>query len=153
MICGLSTPVLMTAAFKIRKEMVHVQTLPGEPLFAVTGIPFKNGILAGISCSHAVADGISLLLFLYAWMCITDGKIFFHRRPRDCFKARSPISIQQTKRLLPLIRAERSNPEKVDIDNVAEIFTATEYFTDDFLNAIKAEAEKEKITTFPTIRS
>ncbi|HPH54576.1 MAG TPA: acyltransferase [Smithella sp.] len=129
---------------EIRKEMVHVQTLPGEPLFAVTGIPFKNGILAGISCSHAVADGISLVLFLYAWMCITDGKNFLPPSPQRLFQG--PLAhFDPTDRALvpPLSALNDQIREKVDIDNVAEIFTATEYFTDDFLNAIKAEAEKE----------
>jgi len=129
---------------EIRKEMVHVQTLPGEPLFAVTGIPFKNGILAGISCSHAVADGISLVLFLYAWMCITDGKNFLPPSPQRLFQG-PPVHFDPTDRALvpPLSALNDQIREKVDIDNVAEIFTATEYFTDDFLNAIKAEAEKE----------
>jgi len=70
----------------IKKMMVYVKTLPGEPLFAITGIPVKDGILAGISCSHTVADGISMLLFLYAWMCITEGKSFLPRLPRDYLK-------------------------------------------------------------------
>ena len=47
----------------IKKMIVHVKTLPGEPLFAVTGIPIKDGIFGGISCSHAVGDGISLTSF------------------------------------------------------------------------------------------
>ncbi|MBP7017835.1 MAG: hypothetical protein KBB23_11735 [Smithella sp.] len=130
---------------EIRKEMVHVQTLPGEPLFAVTGIPFKNGILAGISCSHAVADGISLVLFLYAWMCITDGKNFLPPSPQRLFQG-PPVHFDPTDRALvpPLSALDEKIRKKVEIDNVAEIFTATEYFTDDFLNDIKAEAKKER---------
>ncbi len=130
---------------EIRKEMVHVQTLPGEPLFAVTGIPFKNGILAGISCSHTVADGISLLLFLYAWMCITDGKKFLPPSPQKLFQC-PPVHFDPTDRTLvpPLSALDEKIRKKVEIDNVAEIFTATEYFTDDFLNDIKAEAKKER---------
>ena len=130
---------------EIRKEMVHVQTLPGEPLFAVTGIPFKNGILAGISCSHAVADGISLVLFLYAWMCITDGKNFLPPSPQRLFQG-PPVHFDPTDRTLvpPLSALDEKIRKKVEIDNVAEIFTATEYFTDDFLNDIKAEAKKER---------
>lgn len=125
--------------------MVHVQTLPGEPLFAVTGIPFKNGILAGISCSHTVADGISLLLFLYAWMCITDGKKFLPPSPQKLFQC-PPVHFDPTDRTLvpPLSALDEKIRKKVEIDNVAEIFTATEYFTDDFLNDIKAEAKKER---------
>ncbi len=130
---------------EIRKEMVHVQTLPGEPLFAVTGIPFKNGILAGISCSHAVADGISLMLFLYAWMCITDGKNFLPPSPQRLFQG-PPVHFDPTDRtrVPPLSALGDKIRKKVEKDNVAEIFTATEYFTDDVLNEIKAEAKKEK---------
>jgi hypothetical protein len=34
---------------KIKKMMLHVKTLPGEPLFAITGIPIEDGILGAIS--------------------------------------------------------------------------------------------------------
>jgi len=129
----------------IEKKMVHVQTLPGKPLFAVTGIPFRNGILAGISCSHAVADGISLLLFLYAWMCITDGKNFLPPSPQRLFQD-LPVHFDPTDRALvpPLSALSDKIRQKVEINNPTEIFTATEYFTDDFLNEIKTEAKKEK---------
>jgi hypothetical protein len=30
-----------------KKRMIHIKTLPGEPLFAVTGVQLKDGILAG----------------------------------------------------------------------------------------------------------
>ncbi len=129
----------------LNKRMVHVQTLPGEPLFAVTGIPFRNGILAGISCSHAVADGISLLLFLYAWMCITDEKNFLPPSPQRLFQG-PPVNFDQTDRAFvpPLSALSDAIRKKVEIDNIAEVFTATEYFTDDFLNDIKADAKKEQ---------
>ena len=129
----------------LNQRMVHVQTLPGEPLFAVTGIPFRNGILAGISCSHAVADGISLLLLLYAWMCITDGKNFLPPSRQRLFQG-PPVNFDQTDRALvpPLSALSDAIRKKVEIDNIAEVFTATEYFTDDFLNDIKADAKKEQ---------
>ena len=129
---------------EIEQKMAHVQTLPGQPLFAVTGIPFKNGILAGISCSHAVADGISLLLFLYAWMCITEGKNFLSPSPQRLFQGQ-PVNFDQIDKVLvpPISALNHEIRKRVEVDNVAEVFTAREYFTDDFLNEIKNKAKQE----------
>ncbi len=72
----------------IKKMMVHVETLPGEPLVALTGIPIKDGVFGGISCSHAMTDGISLLLFLFAWSCIIEGKDFLLPSTQRLFKGK-----------------------------------------------------------------
>lgn len=128
----------------LMEKMVHVQTLPGEPLFAVTGIPIRDGILTGISCSHAVADGISLLLFLYAWVCMIEGKNFLLPSPQRLFKGQ-PIRSDQIDMALvpPLSSLSDEIRKKVETGTDSETFTAREYFTDDFLNQIKRETKPE----------
>lgn len=127
----------------IRKKMVHIKTLPGEPLFAVTGIPIKDGILAGISCSHAVADGISLLLFLYAWMCITEGKKFPIPSPQRLFKGQPVRSDEIAKVFTPSLSAlSREIQDRVK-NNHMKTFAVREYFSDEYLNEIKNIAKSE----------
>ncbi|NMC86843.1 MAG: hypothetical protein GYA69_00110, partial [Candidatus Moranbacteria bacterium] len=46
----------------VRKMMTHVKTLPGEPLFALTVVPVRDGYLGGFSFSHAIGAGVSLIL-------------------------------------------------------------------------------------------
>jgi len=68
--------------------MVHVKTLPGEPLFAITVIPVTHGRFVGISCSDAIADFVSLIIFCFAWKCVIEGNDFRFLQPRDY----SPVS-------------------------------------------------------------
>lgn len=126
------------------KRMVHVKTLPGEPLFAVTGIPLRDGILTGISCSHAVTDGISLLLFLYALVSMIEGKNFLLPSPQRLFKGRPIRSDQIDKALVPPLSSLSDEiRKKVETGTVSETFTVREYFTDDFLNQVKDEAKSK----------
>jgi hypothetical protein len=129
----------------IKRMMVHVKTLPGEPLFAVTGIPVRDGILCAISCSHTVADGISMLLFLYAWMCVTEGKSFLPPSTQRLFKG-IPISFEKiAKAFIPPLSElsdEIQNKSKHYNDDV-ELYTKREYFSDEFLKEIKNKAKSE----------
>lgn len=129
----------------IKKMMVHVKTLPGEPLFAITGIPVKDGILAGISCSHAVADGISMLFFLYAWMCITEGKNFLPPSPQRLFTGK-PIRADRIDKVfipsLSELSSEIQDRAKHYGDN-EKLYTQREYFPDELLMDIKNKAKEE----------
>jgi hypothetical protein len=128
----------------IKNMMVHVKTLPGEPLFAVTGIPIKDGILAGISCSHLVADGISLLLFLYAWMCITEGKSFPLPSTQRLFKG-NPISSNQIDKVFSPQLSELSDGIQNRVKRTTDVktYSTREYFTEEFLNEMKNKAKSE----------
>ena len=128
--------------------MVHVKTLPGEPLFAITGIPVKDGILAGISCSHTVADGISMLLFLYAWMCITEGRPFLPPSPQRLFKG-LPVDSDKIHRVfLPsLSELSREIQDKAGhYEKDEKLYTRREFFSDDFLADMKRTAKQENET-------
>ena len=129
----------------IKKMMVHVKTLPGEPLFAITGIPVKDGILAGISCSHTVADGISILLFLYAWMCITEGKSFLPPSPQRLFKGQ-PVRADDIDKVFipPLSELSREIQNKAKhYGDDEKLYTRREYFSDALLTEIKNKAKDE----------
>lgn len=130
----------------LTKRMYHVQTLPGEPLFAVTGIPLKDGIFAGISMSHAVGDGISILLFLYAWMCISDGKDFLRPSGQRLFKG-TPIKSDQIDKSLipPLSELRKGIQNQVNNVNPIKTYTKNEYFSDVFLNNIKQRAKADHV--------
>ncbi|MBN1365702.1 MAG: hypothetical protein JW976_12910 [Syntrophaceae bacterium] len=126
-----------------KKRMVHVKTLPGEPLFAVTGLPIKDGILVGISCSHAVADGISILLFLYAWMCITDRKNFLHPSPQRLFKG-APISSDKIdKAFTPSLSKLSVKVQNRYKSRNIKTYSKREYFSEEFLNKIKDKTKSE----------
>jgi len=132
----------------IKKMMVHVKTLPGEPLFAITGIPVKDGILAGISCSHTVADGISMLLFLYAWMCITEGRPFLPPSPQRLFKG-LPVDSDKIHRVfLPsLSELSREIQDKAGhYEKDEKLYTRREFFSDEFLADMKRTAQQENET-------
>lgn len=138
------------AAFKdvnieeMKKMMVHVKTLPGEPLFAVTGVQIKDGILAGISCSHAIADGISFLLFLYAWMCITENKKFLSPSPQRLFKGK-PVNSDKIDTVFtpPLSELSAEIQHRVKRNSHVKIYSKRENLSDDFLQEMKSQAIKE----------
>ncbi len=77
---------------EIRKQMVKVKTLPGEPLLSLTVISAKDGKFGGVSCSHTIGDGISLILFLMTWGCIIEGKSFPLPSPQRLFKGKPVAS-------------------------------------------------------------
>lgn len=129
----------------IKKMMVHVKTLPGEPLLAVTGIPLKDGILGGISCSHVIGDGISVILFLYAWNCIVEGKTVIPPSNQRLFTGK-PVDFNKTdKAFIPSLSElsdEIQNRVKRENDDI-KLYTKREYFTEEFLNEIKKKAKAE----------
>ncbi len=130
----------------IKNKMVHVKTLPGESLFVVTGIPVKDGIFGGISCSHAVADGISLMLFLYAWMCITEGKPFPLPSKQKLFHGKPVRSGDIDKVFTPPL-SELSDVIQKRVRRAAiKTYSKREYFSEEFLQDMKrgAKAEDEK---------
>ena len=128
----------------IKKMMVHVKTLPGEPLLALTGIPIKDGILGAISCSHAIGDGIALMLFLYVWGCIIEGESFPLPSFQRLFKG-NPINFDKIDKTFipPLSELGDKIQNRVKNAGNKEIYTAREYFPDEFLNKIKNEAKSE----------
>lgn len=128
----------------IKKMMTHVKTLPGEPLFAVTGVPLKDGIIGAISCSHAVADGVSLLLFMYAWMCITEGKDFLLPSTQRLFTGRPVRSSEIDKVFIPaLSELSKGIQTKISHATNTETHMTMEYFSDEFLAKIKLEAKSD----------
>lgn len=128
----------------IKKMMIHVQTLPGEPLFAVTGIPIKDGILAAISCSHAIGDGISLMLFLYAWSCIIEGRSFPPPSAQRLFKGH-PVDFDKVNPVFipPLSELSDKIQRSVNHTGKTETYSSREYFSDEFLQEIKNKAKSE----------
>ena len=132
----------------IKKMMVRVKTLPGEPLFAVTGIPVKDGIFGGISCSHAISDGISLMLFLFSWMCIIEGKNFPLPSNQRLFKGK-PVSIDRIDKAFipPLSELSQEIQNRVKAGDI-KTFSKREYFTYEFLTQIKNQAILENKNIF-----
>jgi len=128
----------------LKKKIIRVKTLPGEPLFAVTGIPLKDGIFAGISCSHAVADGISVLLFLYAWMCITEGKRFPLPSAQRLFKG-PPVDFDKIDKgfVPPLSKLSDEIQHRVKYLAEVKTYTKRESFSDEFLHEMKNKAKSD----------
>ncbi|MCX5849950.1 MAG: acyltransferase [Deltaproteobacteria bacterium] len=128
----------------IKKMIVNVKTLPGEPLFAVTIIPIKDGVFGGISCSHAIADGFSLLLFLFSWGCIKDGNSFPFPSTQRLFKG-NPISFDKIDKVFipPLSELSNEIQNRVKYVNNIKLYSKKEYFSDEFLNEIKNKAKLE----------
>jgi len=128
----------------IKKMMMHVQTLPGEPLFAVTGIPLKDGILGAISCSHALVDGISLMLFLYVWGCIIEGRDFPPPSPQRLFKGH-PVSVDEIDTIFipPLAALSPEIQNRVQSSQGIKTYTTGEYLSDEFIHEIKNQSPSE----------
>ncbi|MBN1365897.1 MAG: hypothetical protein JW976_13900 [Syntrophaceae bacterium] len=128
----------------ILKMIVHVKTLPGEPLFAATGVQIKDGLLIGISCSHAVGDGISLMLLLYACNCIIEGKDFSFPSTQRLFKGK-PVRFDKIDKVFIPRLSEMSIAFQNYVKNMSSMktYTIKEHFSDEFLNKIKNEAKSE----------
>ncbi len=128
----------------IKKMMVHVETLPGEPLVALTGIPIKDGVFGGISCSHAMTDGISLLLFLFAWSCIIEGKDFLPPSTQRLFKGK-PIHSDKIDKVFmpPLSELSDKIQNRVKHRRNLKTYSKKEYFSNEFLNELKNKAKRE----------
>ncbi|MBN1471944.1 MAG: hypothetical protein JW925_09190 [Syntrophaceae bacterium] len=128
----------------IKKMMIHVQTLPGEPLFVVTGIPLKDGILGAISCSHALVDGISLMLFLYVWGCIIEGRDFPRPSPQRLFKG-NPVRFDEIDKIFipPLSELSPAIQHRVQSARSIKTYTTGEYLSDEFIHEIKNQSQTE----------
>jgi len=106
-------------------------------------VQLKDGILAGVSVSHAVSDGISILLFLYAWLSITGGKSFLPPSPQKLFKG-SPIRFDQIDKALmpPLSELSDKIQHRVKSRDI-KVYLKREYFSEDVLHEIKNKAKLE----------
>jgi hypothetical protein len=127
----------------IRKRMVKVKTLPGEPLLSLTVIPVKDGKLGGVSCSHTIGDGISLILFLMTWGCIIEGKDFPLPSTQRLFTGK-PVSPDKIDKVFtpPLSELSKKIQNRVNASNV-ELYSKREYFSDEFFNEHKNKAKLE----------
>ncbi len=141
----------------VGKMMMHVQTLPGEPLFALTVIPTKDGYLGGFSFSHAIGDGVSLILFLFSLGLIMADENFPLPSNQRLFTGK-PVSLDQIEKSLipPLNDLNKKIQNRVKQANV-KTYAKREYFSDEQLNAIKNQAksagEKNEISNNQIITS
>jgi hypothetical protein len=129
---------------EIKSRLIHVKTLPGEPLFAMTVIPLKDGYLGCMSCSHAVSDGIGLMLFGFAWNCMVEGKDVLLPSPQRLFTG-DPIDSGQIDRTFtpPLSELGKGIQNQFNNVNPIKTYTTNEYFSDEFLNEIKNQSGSE----------
>ncbi len=128
----------------VMNKIKHVKTLPGEPLFAITLIPVKDGILGGISCSHAVGDATSLMLFMFAWGCIHYGHNFPMPSNQRLFKGQ-PVCFDTIDRAFipPLSELNDEIQNRVKNLNCWKTYYKREYFTEKLLDEIKNKAKSE----------
>ena len=126
---------------EIQKRMVHVKTLPGEPLFALTVVPVRDGYLGGFSFSHAIGDGVSLILFLFSLGLIMAGEHFPLPSSQRLFTGR-PLSVDQIDKsfILPLHALNKKIQDRIRQANV-QTYTTREYFSEEQLKAIKHQAK------------
>ena len=130
----------------IKKKIAKVKTLPGEPLLSLTVIKLKDGSLGGVSCSHAVCDGIIFILFLSLWGCFIEGTEPPQPSPQRLFKGK-PISSDKIDKIFLPPLSELSDEIKERLKSADEkIYTKREYFPDELLeeNKKKAKLENEK---------
>jgi hypothetical protein len=132
-----------TSIDDIKKMMVHVKTLPGEPLLAVTVISIAGGKFVGISCSDAVADFFSLILFCFAWKCIIEGHDFPRPSSQRLFKGRPVNSDEIDKKFVPPLSELNGEIQNRVILNNVQTYTKKEFFSDEFLHEIKNDARRE----------
>ncbi len=127
----------------IKKMIVHVKTLPGEPLFALTVIPVIGGRFVGISCSDAIADFVSLILFCYAWKCIIEGNAFPLPSTQRLFAGQPASSDKIDKALIPpLTELNAEVQNRVKSSNI-KTYSKREYFSDEFFDDVKHKARLE----------
>ena len=128
----------------VRHMMRHVKTLPGEPLFAVTIIPVRDGLLGGISCSHAIGDAVSLMLFLYAWGCIHYGNSFSKPSTQRLFSG-SPVVFDTFDSVFapPVSDLHETIRKRVENSQETTRYHRREYFSDKRLAEMKNGATSE----------
>lgn len=127
----------------IKNMMVHVKTLPDEPLFAVTIIPVNYGRFIGISCSDAVADFVSLILFCFAWKCIIEGNDFPLPSPQRLFHGDPVPADQIDKSFVPSLYELNDMIQNRVKSSEIKTYSQREYFYDEFFNEIKKQAKSE----------
>jgi len=128
---------------EIKKKIVKVKTLPGEPLLSLTIVKLKDGSLGGVSCSHAVCDGIIFILFLSLWGCFIEGTEPYQPSPQRLFKG-NPVSSDTIDKVFMPSLSEVSDEIKERLKSVDEkIYTKREYFPDKLLDDIKKKAKLE----------
>jgi len=129
----------------IKKKIVRIKTLPGEPLLSLAAMEIKDGWLGGVSVSHAVGDGISLIYFLYVWGCIIEGKdpkTFPIPSTQRLFKGR-PVSSDKIDKVFTPPLSELNDVIQNRVKSKMEKYTIREYFTDEFFNEHKKKAKLE----------
>ena len=126
---------------EIQERMIHVRTLPGEPLFALTVIPVQDGYFGGFSFSHAIGDGVSLILFLFSLGLIMAGKNFPLPSNQRLFTGK-PLRVEQIEKSLipPLHELNQRIQNRVRQADM-KIYSTREYFSEEQLNAIKHQAK------------
>lgn len=139
----LDTPLNGINIDDIKNMMVHVKTLPGEPLFAITIIPVIQGRLVAISCSDAVADFVSLILFCFAWKCIIEGYDFPLPSPQRLFTGRPIRSDRIDTLFVPSLDELSDTIQKRVKSSTIKTYAHREYFSDQVLNDIKTQAKSE----------
>lgn len=141
----------------VQKMMIHVKTLPGEPLFALTVIPVQDGYIGCFSFSHAIGDGISLILFMFSLGLMIAGKSFPLPSPQRLFTG-NPVNFNKIDKLFIPSWHELSDKIKNRIQLTdMKTYSKREYFSDEFLNEIKNAAksanDKYKISNNQIITS
>jgi len=139
----MNTPLDHIAVDEMKKKMAHVRTLPGEPLFAVTGMPIKDGLLGGISCSEAIADVFSCILFLYTWKCIIEDKSFPLPSTQRLFKGKPVASDTIDKIFTPPLSALSEKIQSRVRASEIKLYSKREYFSDEFFDEHKNKAKLE----------
>lgn len=132
----------------IKSMMAHVETLPGKPLFAVTGFTTRDGTVGALSCSHVVADGISLFLFLLAWLSIINGSPFPLPSKQRLFTGgpvNGDIDIMDKALTPPLSELSNVIQNRVHYENNIKTYAHMDYFTHEFLADMKNKAKRENV--------
>lgn len=128
---------------EIKKKIVKVKTLPGEPLLSLTVIQLKDGKLGGVSCSHAIGDGVSLTLFLAIWGSVIEGKDLPMPSKQRLFTGK-PISSDKIDKVFTPPLSELSDVIKDRLkSSKIERYIKRDYFSGEFINEIKNQAKSE----------
>ena len=130
----------------VRKMVVDVKTLPGEPLFALTLIMVTDGAFVGIHSSHAVGDAFSAIFLCFIWKCAIEGSDFPPPSTQRLFRGKPVIFNKVDKVFSPPLSDLSEKIQNRIKSSDTKIYSKNEYFTDEFFNEIKnqAKAENEK---------
>lgn len=127
----------------VRKMLVDVKTLPGEPLFALTLIKMTDGAFVGIHCSHAAGDAFSLIFLCFIWKCAIEGSDFPSPSTQRLFKGKPVFFNKIDKVFTPPLSALSDKIQNRIKSNDTKIYSKNEYFTDEYFNEIKNQAKAE----------